>query len=50
MAVLIGILAVILVGAFLAVWLRDKGRSNDVADDAGRFDTDPSSKNQRPGH
>jgi hypothetical protein len=50
MAVLIGILAVVLVGGFIAVWMRDKGRSNEVADDAGRLDTDPSKKGRNSGH
>lgn len=50
MAVLIGVLAVILVGAFLAVWMRDRNRSHEVADDQGRFEADPSRRNQSPGH
>jgi hypothetical protein len=50
MAVLVGILAVILVGAFLAVWLRDKNRSQEVADDPGRLDTDSTRHNQNPDH
>jgi hypothetical protein len=49
MAILIGILAVILVGAFLAVWMRDKGRSNEVADDSGRLDSDSTHNHQNPG-
>jgi hypothetical protein len=41
MVVLIIVLAVILVGGFMAVWMRDKNRSHAVAEDSGRFDADP---------
>jgi hypothetical protein len=50
MAVLIGVLAVIMVAAFLVVWLRDRNRSQDVTDDAERLDTDPSGRNRATGH
>jgi hypothetical protein len=42
MVVLVIVLAVILVGGFLVVWMRDKNRSQAVAEDSGRFDSDPS--------
>jgi hypothetical protein len=42
MVVLVLVLAVILVGGFLVVWMRDKNRSNAVAEDSGRFEADPS--------
>jgi len=45
MAILLGVLAVILVGAFLAVWMRDKRRSHETAHDSGRLDSDPSHHN-----
>jgi len=41
MAILLGVLAVALVGAFLAVWLRDKSRSETVSADSDRSRTDP---------
>jgi uncharacterized membrane protein YqiK len=41
MVVLVIVLAVILVGGFLVVWMRDKNRSHAVAEDSGRFDGDP---------
>ena len=44
MAILLGILVVVLLGGFFFAWKRDKNRSDDVADDAGRLDTDPSSR------
>jgi hypothetical protein len=49
MAVLVGILAVILVGAFLIVWMRDKNRSQEVAEDPERLDTDPTRPNHSSG-
>jgi len=42
MVVLIIVLAVILVGGFMTVWMRDQRRSKTVAEDSGRFDADPS--------
>jgi hypothetical protein len=36
MGVFLVLLAVILVGAFAAVWLRDRNRSNDVSQDSSR--------------
>lgn len=35
------ILAVILIGVFVAFWRRDRGRSREVSDDSKRFDSDP---------
>lgn len=39
-AILIGILAVVMVVVFLTVWGRDKRRSEKVADNPERLDTD----------
>ncbi len=53
MIVLVIVLAVILVGGFLVVWLRDKNRSHAVAEDSGRFDADPTQhydNRGNPGH
>ena len=36
MGVFLVLLAVILIGAFAGVWLRDRHRSNDVSDDPSR--------------
>jgi ABC-type phosphate transport system permease subunit len=36
MGVFLVLLAVILIGVFAGVWLRDRHRSNDVSDDASR--------------
>lgn len=47
MAILIGVLALILVGAFLAVWTRDRNRSHEQAGDPGRTDTDSVSRRRR---
>jgi hypothetical protein len=44
MAILIGVLALILVGAFLAVWTRDRNRSHEQSGDPARTDTDPASR------
>ncbi|WP_162529687.1 hypothetical protein [Nocardioides caldifontis] len=41
MVVLVIVLAVILVGGFLVLWKRDKDRSHEVAEDSGRFNSDP---------
>lgn len=38
MAVLLGILVPVLLGAFLFLWRRDKERSDKVADDPERLD------------
>jgi hypothetical protein len=40
MAILVGVLAVVLIGAFLFLWNRDKSRSDSVADNPERLDTD----------
>ena len=50
MVVLIIVLAVILVGGFMTVWMRDKNRSHAVAEDSGRFDSDPSEHYDRRGN
>ncbi len=36
MGVFLVLLAVILIGVFAGVWLRDRGRSKDVSKDTGR--------------
>ena len=36
MAIFLVLLAVILVGVFAAVWLRDRNRSDEVSDDPSR--------------
>ncbi len=36
MGIFLVLLAVILVGVFAGVWLRDRNRSNDVSDDTSR--------------
>ncbi|HET6562317.1 MAG TPA: hypothetical protein VFG72_10615 [Marmoricola sp.] len=41
MAFVFGIVAVLLIGVFMFLWTRDKGRSNDVADNPERLDTEP---------
>ena len=50
MAVLIGSLALVMVAAFVVVWMRDRSRSEGVADDPGRLDTDPSGHDEATGH
>jgi hypothetical protein len=49
MTILLGIVALLLVGFFMAFWKRDKDRSRDVSDDSGRFQADPSRRDQPPG-
>ena len=39
MGVFIVLLAVIIVGVFAGVWLRDRSRSNDVSEDSSRHRT-----------
>jgi hypothetical protein len=39
MAVLLGIIALLLVGGFLFAWKGDKNRSDDVSDETERLDT-----------
>ncbi len=48
MGVVVGILALIMVGAFLVVWLRDRNRSQEVSGDVQRFGADPESRHERP--
>ena len=40
MGVFLVLLAVILIGVFAGVWLRDRHRSNGVSDDSSRHHTD----------
>ena len=42
MAVVIAVIAVVVLIAFLALWKSDKTRSDNVADNAERLDTDTS--------
>jgi hypothetical protein len=50
MAILVGILALVLVGAFLMIWKRDQSRSKEVSEDSGRFTADPSGHDRSPDH
>ena len=50
MVVLIIVLAVILVGGFMTVWMRDQRRSKAVSEDSGRFDADPSQQYDNRGN
>ena len=38
--VLMVVLAVLIAGAFVALWFRDKGRADEVAEDPERMETD----------
>lgn len=49
MGILVVILAVILVAAFAAGWLKDRGRAKDVADDPARFTDDSEPRNPANG-
>jgi nitrogen fixation-related uncharacterized protein len=40
MAILVGVLAVVLIGVFLFLWTRDKSRSDSVAENPERLHTD----------
>ena len=42
MAVVIAVIAVVVLIAFIALWKGDKTRSDNVADDTERLDTDTS--------
>ena len=46
MAFVFGLMAVLLIGGFLFMWTRDTNRSNAVADDPERFDTDSAPHNK----
>ena len=46
MAIVIVVLAVILIGAFVFLWTRDKNRSQSVADNPERLHTDPAPHNR----
>jgi hypothetical protein len=46
MAFVFGLMAVLLVGAFLFLWTRDKSRSDTEAADPERFDTDSAPHNK----
>ena len=41
MAFVFGLIAVLLIGGFIFLWARDKGRSDAVADDSERLDPNP---------
>jgi hypothetical protein len=40
-AVLMVVVAVVIAGAFILLWVRDKDRANEVADDPERAETGP---------
>ena len=40
MAFVFGLIAVLIIGGFIVMWTRDKGRSDSVAGNAERLDTD----------
>jgi hypothetical protein len=46
MAFVFGLVAVLLIAGFMFMWTRDKNRSDKVADDSGRLDTDPTPHNR----
>ena len=46
MAIVVGVLAVVMIAAFAFLWTRDKDRSNSVADDPERLDTDSAPHNK----
>jgi hypothetical protein len=46
MAIVVGVLAVVMIAVFAFLWSRDKNRSNSVADDPARFDTDTTPHNK----
>ena len=46
MAIVVGVLAVVLIGVFVFLWTRDKSRSDSVADDPARMDTDSAPHNR----
>ena len=46
MAIVVGVLAVVMIGVFMFMWTRDKNRSNFVADDPARQDTDSAPHNK----
>ena len=50
MVVLLAVLVVALLGGFFIAWTRDKKRSEVVADDPERLDTDTTSPHRSPGH
>lgn len=48
MAILIGILVVLLLVGFMAAWRRDAKRSEKVADNPERLQSDPHGSNDNP--
>jgi hypothetical protein len=46
MAIVVGVLAVVMIGVFMFLWTRDRNRSNSVAGDPERFDTDSAPHNK----
>ena len=48
MVFLLGALVVFLLGGFFFAWGRDKNRSDEVADDAARLDTDTTASSKGP--
>lgn len=48
MAILLPIIALILVGFFATVWLKDRNRSQEESHDTARLDTDKSSGPDTP--
>ncbi len=46
MFVLIIVLAVIIVGGFMTVWMRDQKRSKGVAEDSSRHGADPAHRRE----
>jgi hypothetical protein len=46
MAIVVGVLAVVLIAVFVFLWSRDKNRSDSVADDPARMDTDTTPHNR----
>ena len=49
MAVVIGVLALVLLGYFALLWTKDKGRSDEEAGDAARMDTGASTTQRTNG-
>jgi hypothetical protein len=47
MAVLVGVLALVLLGFFAVMWNKDKDRSREESHDAARLDTDNSAGRPR---
>ena len=51
LAVLLPIIALVLVGFFATLWMKDRNRSQEESHDSTRLDTDNSTKTTKPtGH